>query len=97
MNSVSQIHEPEFHALHANQGLSMLLTMYLFERMQAGIFGGQPTPPRCLLDDTRHTESYCLDAPDLMPAGGMLVFEFGDAADEWIAEQITTNREGGAA
>ncbi len=93
---MSPMHEPRFHALHANPGLGMLLTMYLFERMQAGVFGGQPTPPRCLLGDTQHAESYCLDAPDLMPAGGMRVFEFGDAADEWIAEQITTNREGGA-
>ena len=96
---INPLHKGHVHALGSKLGMSMILTMNLFERMQAGIFGGQPSPPRCLIDDMQIASGYCVDAPDEIPAGAMRSIP-GDPEWEsecWIGEQITVDREGGAA
>lgn len=90
---MSALHDPAAHRLHNTSGLGSILLMELFQRLKAGIFGGGPSPARCLTEDCAHATQYCLDAPETLPAGGMTVYSFGPDEDEWCPVQMTTTRE----
>lgn len=79
-------------------GLSMILLLNLFDRLQCGICGDKPLPSRKLIEAAQSIDpGYCLDAPESLPSGGMANFEVPPCGDDdppmWLPEMMTCERE----
>lgn len=79
-------------------GLGAILLLNLFERLQCGICGPNPLPGKKLTHAVQVIDpGYCLDAPEVMPAGGMSNFEVPPCCDDepplWLPEQQLCERE----
>ena len=79
-------------------GLGALLLLWLFDRVGCGICGPNPVPSRMLTDAVQKIDpGYCIDAPDVMPAGGMGNFSLPTYDDWeepfWLPEQLLADRE----
>lgn len=75
-------------------GLEALLMLDLFQRLKCGICGPNPLPGKAITDATRIDAGYALDAPEVMPAGGMTSFTFDDDLGP-LPEELMVYREGG--
>jgi hypothetical protein len=100
---MNPMHDPNGYSAMAGErcGLGAILLLNLYERLGCGICGPNPLPNRSLKTAVQMIDpGYCLDAPELIPAGGMGNFMlplFGDGDEpEWAAEQLTCERERGA-
>ncbi len=96
---MNPLHRPENYSARsgARFGLGSILLLNLFERLQCGICGPNPIPPRPLKTAVQMIDpGYCLDAPEAMPAGGMSNFEVPpDGSDDppmWLTEQQLCER-----
>lgn len=74
--------------------LGAMLLLWLYDRLSCGISGPKPLPKRELIDAVQKIDpGYCLDAPSVMPAGGM-----GNAKiqglDDVFLQQLLCEREG---
>lgn len=97
---MNYLHSPEnYSATSVNAiGLGVTLLLNLFDRLDCGIFGSGDIPDRRLTTAVRGIDpGYCLDAPEVMPAGGMSNFELPPYSDDdppmWLAEQQLCNRD----
>ena len=97
---MNPLHDAEnYSAAQGNAcGLGAILLLNLFERLQCGICGPGPLPGKKLTYAVQVIDpGYCLDAPGVMPAGGMSNFEappFGDEESPlWLPEQQLCERE----
>jgi len=96
---MNPLHDPRNYSARAGDrlGLGAILLMNLFERLQCGICGDSPLPRRSLKDAVQKIDpGYCIDAPDVMPAGGMFSMQcapFPDDEEQWIPEQLIVERE----
>lgn len=95
---MNPLHRPEnYSASHGNAcGLGAILLLNLFERLRCGICGPNQLPGRRLTHAVQVIDpSYCLDAPEVMPAGGMNNFAVPPCDDEpplWLPEQQLCER-----
>lgn len=96
---MNPMHDPKgYSASHGNAcGLGAILLLNLFERLKCGICGPNPVPPLRLITATQTIDpGYCLDAPEVMPAGGMSNFELPPCGDDdppmWLPEQQLCER-----
>ena len=69
----------------------VFIFMEMMRRLKAGIYGGEKAPKH-LIDACWIDGKYCLDAPDIMPAGGCIWHEI-DEEFGGLPEQLTINRE----
>lgn len=79
--------------LCARQFIGVRVFVELHCRILGGKFG---SIPRCLSDDAFSMTGYCIDAPELIPAGGCYYDEFAPPDEDgpcWVVSQFTTNRE----
>lgn len=84
-------HRGEAHRLsNGNFWISPALLIEAFSRIKCGICGPNPVPHR-LITAVQMDYGYCLDAPSMLPAGGMQWAQLDE--DSGIPEQITTERE----
>lgn len=97
---MNPLHDPRNYSAScgASCGLGALLLMWLFDRLECGICGPNPTPDRKLTTAVQVIDpGYCLDAPDAMPAGGMGNFSMPPFEDGeppmWLPEQLLCERE----
>ena len=74
---MNRMHDPRNYRVNEGRfSLGAILLLNLFSRVQCGICGPNPLPSRELTTATQVIDpGYCLDAPDVMPAGGMAAFE----------------------
>ena len=70
-----------------------LVLLETHRRINGNAFGPMPKP---LTDDAHNMGGYCIDAPELIPAGACVFHSFGPEPDDWLVEQVTIQREGGA-
>ena len=96
---MNPMHNPEGYRVDNAKAfpLGSLLLLWLFDRMQCGIAGPNPLPPRALKEAVQKIDpGYCLDAPDAMPAGGMANFLAPRCGDDeppmWLPEQQLCER-----
>lgn len=93
------MHDPKQYSARSGDscGLGLLLLLWLFDRLECGICGPNPLPPRSLKTAVQVIDpGYCLDAPESMPAGGMTNFslppdEPGEPP-QWLPEQQLCER-----
>ena len=97
---MNPLHRPENYSVsHGNTcGLGAVLLLNLFERLQCGICGPNPLPGRKITHAAQVIDpGYCLDAPEVMPAGGMSNFSLPPCGDDeppmWLPEQQLCERE----
>ena len=97
---MNPLHRPEnYSASHGNAcGLGAVLLLNLFERLQCGICGPNPLPSKKITHAVQVIDpGYCLDAPEVMPAGGMSNFSLPPCDDDdppmWLPEQQLCERE----
>lgn len=79
--------------LCARQSIGPLFSVELHYRLFGGKFG---RISRALSEDAFSMTGYCIDAPDLMPAGGCYYYEFAPPDEDgpcWAVSQFTTKRE----
>ena len=69
--------------------VGMLVFLELHRRILGGKFGRIPSPLR---DDAFSMGGYCLDAPELMPAGGCFYDDCGEGLG--VTMPLTVYREG---
>lgn len=69
--------------------VGVLVFMEFHRRILGGKFGEIPKP---ISDDAFSMSGYCLDAPELLPAGACRFREVGPEPDDWIVEQATVER-----
>lgn len=93
------MHDPKnYSASHGNAcGLGAILLLNLFERLKCGICGPYPLPGMKIAHAVQVIDpGYCLDAPDVMPAGGMSNFQVPPCDDDdppmWLPEQQLCER-----
>ena len=98
---MNPLHDPDNYRLGSGGHFSLgcLMLMWLFDRLQCGIWGPNPLPGRSLIDAVQRIDpGYCLDAPGAMPAGGMNNFQVPPDPDDeqpmWLSEQLLCEREG---
>ena len=96
---MNPMHNPESYSAKGADacGLGMILLLNLFERLRCGICGPNPLPGRKLTQAVQSIDpGYCLDAPEVMPAGGMSNFLAGSYDDDepplWLPEQQLCER-----
>lgn len=96
---MNPMHDPEqYNASQGNAcGLGAILLLNLFARLQCGVCGPNPPPGRKLTTAVQIIDpGYCLDAPEVLPAGGMSNFEAPPCGDDdppmWLAEQQLCER-----
>lgn len=87
------MHQGEWHRLPRESfWLGAIFLSEAFYRLKCGICGSNPVPDRRFIDGCCWIEpGYCLDAPELLPAGGMGSFSLQDDSDS-IPEQLTWER-----
>lgn len=73
---------------HQREFIGILVFMELHNRIHKGKFG---KVPRALSDDAFKIGGYCIDAPDSLPAGGMVSMQLDETT--WCPTQITSERE----
>ncbi len=73
---------------HTWVGLQVFIETH--RRILHGAFG---RIPKALTDDAFSMAGYCLDAPDLLPAGSVVYERTGPEADDWIAMPSMFYRE----
>ena len=90
---MNRLYNPENYRIDKlNTGLGAVLMVSYFTRLQCGIFGDNPVPEHGFIQSIWIEAGYDIDAPDLMPAGGMTTFIIQEG-DEPMPEQITLMRE----
>ena len=90
---MNPLHDPETYRIDGmHSGLGALLMLSYFTRLKCGICGPKPLPGRRFTDAVWIDAGYELDAPKVMPAGGMRTFTIADDQDP-IPEQMTVDRE----
>lgn len=82
-------HQP-MSTLYRPSHVGVLVFMEYHRRILKGEFGEIPKP---ISDDAFNMGGYCLDAPELMPAGSTEFYQFGPEKDDWIAEPTSIERE----
>ena len=94
------LHKPAFYDVQGGRdvGLGAILLLNLFERLGCGICGPNPLPRKSLTTAVQRIDpGYCLDAPDVMPAGGMGNFQVPPCDDDdppmWLPEQLLCERD----
>ena len=97
--NMNPLHDPSaYSASHGNaRGLGAILLLNLFSRLQCGICGTNPLPGRKLTTAVQVIDpGYCIDAPEVMPAGGMGNFSTPPYSDDeppfWLPEQLLCER-----
>ncbi len=90
---MSPLHDPANYRIDGmSTGLGAVLMCNYFDRLKCGIFGPNKAPGRWFSDAVWIEAGYSLDAPEVMPAGGMGTFMIqGDP--EPIGEQLLSRRE----
>ena len=73
-------------------GLGAVLMLNYFERLKCGICGPNKVPGRAFTDAVWIEAGYALDAPEVMPAGGMTSFTLQGMPDA-MPEQLLADRE----
>lgn len=73
-------------------GLGAILMLEYFTRLQCGICGPKPVPGKKFTDAVWIEAGYAIDAPAMLPAGGMTSFTI-QGMDDAMPEQITVERE----
>lgn len=96
---MNPMHDPRQYSATAADScrLGALLLLWLLDRLECGICGPNPLPPRSLKTAVQVIDpGYCLDAPDAMPAGGMANFSLPpdepDEPPQWLPEQQLCER-----
>jgi hypothetical protein len=82
----------------SNVGLQGIMLIEAYRRMKCGIYGsppGKPTPEEKAYGMFMWFEGhYCLDAPDVLPAGGMEGLDLNDEELGIVPHVMTVMREG---
>jgi hypothetical protein len=93
------LHNPEDYDIRTGPrlALGMILLMEFFDRAECGIFGKKKVPYQKVIDATQKIDpGYCIDAPEVMPAGGMSNFQVPPCDDSepefWLPEQMVCER-----
>ena len=90
---MNPLHDPENYRIDGmHTGLGAVLMCEYFGRLQCGIFGPNKTPGRAFTDAVWIEAGYALDAPEVMPAGGMRTFTIQGDPDP-MGEQMLADRE----
>jgi hypothetical protein len=82
---------PDTISGHHSVGVHIFVETH--RRIFKGAFGRLPKP---ISDDAFSMGGYCLDAPEVMPGGGMFYDEFAppeDGEPQWIPSQFIVYRE----
>lgn len=97
---MNPLHDPRGYSLHSADRLALgaVLLFNLFSRLGCGICGPNPVPDRKLTAAVQMVDpGYCIDAPEVMPAGGMGNFSLPPCEEgeepQWLAEQLLCERE----
>lgn len=72
-------------------GKGATLLFDYFSKLKCGIFGPNKVPKRQLIDAIWIDGGYALDAPEMIPAGGMTTFMIQDDVDP-MGEQLIVSR-----
>jgi hypothetical protein len=75
-----------------NYVVGVHIFMETHRRLLKGAFGRIPKP---ISEDAFSMGSYCLDAPEVMPGGGMFYNEFAppeDGEPQWVPSQFIVHR-----
>lgn len=75
--------------MQSNYWVGMLVFIEVHRRIHGSQFGTVPKPLR---DDAFCQGGYCLDAPELLPAGSTLFESFGPGVDDWAAVPTSVER-----
>lgn len=74
-------------------GLSPMLMVELFNKLCPSTFLGRSAPEVTLLAKAAWADAgYCLDAPDVLPAGGVCKVELGPSLQEIVPALIVCGR-----
>lgn len=74
----------------ADTGVGVRCFVEMHRRVLGGKFG---SIPKWISDDAFSMGGYCLDATELIPAGGCYAAEYGGPEDHWVVvDQIVTTR-----
>jgi hypothetical protein len=77
------------HSVQGHHHVGVLVFVELHRRIHKGAFGKVPQPIR---DDAFGMSCYCLDAPDIMPAGSVFFDRYGPEPDDWLPMVTTVTR-----